>query len=256
MAGKRVGEVARATGLTVRTLHYYDEIGLLVPSERSDVGHRRYCATDLERLYRITRLREIGMTLADIGHALDDPSWHLSAALARHIAQLDQQLAAGHRVRQRLSALASSVSADPQDFLDLLEEMTMTTTPVRSRIPVLVYADIEAAHRYLVDVFGMEAGRLSRDDAGQVFHGEVNAGDGVIWLHRVAPEFGLDTPASTGVETAGLSIVVDDVDAHFRHASACGAEIMYGPDDMPYGVREYGVRDLERRSWSFMTPLD
>jgi DNA-binding transcriptional MerR regulator/uncharacterized glyoxalase superfamily protein PhnB len=256
MAGKRVGEVAKAAGLTVRTLHYYDEIGLLVPSERSDVGHRRYSAADLDRLYRITRLRGIGMTLEDIRHALDDPSWNLSSALARHIAQLDRDLAAGHRVRQRLSALASSVSAEPQDFLDLLEEMTMTSTPVRRRIPVLVYADIESAHRYLVDVFGMEAGRLSRDESGVVYHAEVNAGDGVIWLHRVAPEFGLDTPASAGVETAGLSIVVDDVDAHFRHAKAAGAEIMYGPDDMPYGVREYGVRDPEKRSWSFMTPLD
>jgi len=132
----------------------------------------------------------------------------------------------------------------------------MTSTPVRRRIPVLVYADIEAAHRYLVDVFGMEAGRLSRDDSGVVVHGEVNAGDGVIWLHRVSPAFGLDTPANTGVETAGLSIIVDDVDAHFRHASSCGAEITYELQDMPYGVREYGVRDLEKRLWSFMTPLD
>jgi len=53
-----------------------------------------------------------------------------------------------------------------------------------------------------------------------------------------------------------VSSRVDDVDAHLRHASSCGAGITYEPRDMPYDVREYGVRDLEKRFWSFMTPLD
>lgn len=109
---KRVGEVARATGLTVRTLHYYDEIGLLVPSERSDVGHRLYSAGDLERLYRITRLRKIGMTLEDIGHALDDDDWNLESALNGHVDQLDRQLAVGHRLRQGLAAIVRTLSTE------------------------------------------------------------------------------------------------------------------------------------------------
>lgn len=49
---RKVGQVAAATGLTVRTLHYYQEIGLLAPSGRSEAGHRLYSAADLERLYR------------------------------------------------------------------------------------------------------------------------------------------------------------------------------------------------------------
>jgi hypothetical protein len=52
-----VGHLARATGLTVRTLHHWDEIGLLRPAERSGAGHRRYSAEDVERLYRIVALR-------------------------------------------------------------------------------------------------------------------------------------------------------------------------------------------------------
>ncbi|HEX5115008.1 MAG TPA: MerR family transcriptional regulator [Pseudonocardiaceae bacterium] len=258
--GKRVGEVARATGLTVRTLHYYDEIGLLVPSGRSDHGHRLYSADDLARLYRISRLRTIGLTLQDIARALDGADTSLSSVVNRHIDQLDRQLAAGHRLRSRLAVLAGAMATRQapalREFLDVLEGMTMVDSTVQRRIPVLVYADIEAAHGYLTEVLGLEAGRLDRDGDGVVVHGEVTAGDGVIWLHRVAPEFGLDSPRNTGVETAGLSVVVDDVDAHYRRAKELGAEIRYEPQDMPYGVREYGLRDLEQRLWSVMTPLD
>ncbi|HJP76170.1 MAG TPA: MerR family transcriptional regulator [Pseudonocardiaceae bacterium] len=258
--GKRVGAVARATGLTVRTLHYYDEIGLLVPSARSDAGYRLYLAADLERLYRIMRLRRIGMTLDDVRRALDDPDWHLASALGSHLDQLDRQLAATQRLRTSLAAVAGTVlaSAEPstQDLLTVMEEMTMIDTTVQRRIPGLVYADIEAAYHYLTDVFGLEPGRLDRDESGTVHHGEVGAGDGVIWLHCVSPQFGLDSPLHTGVETAGLSIMVDDVDAHYQRVKGTGASIVYELTDMPYGVREYGVRDLENRLWSFMTPLD
>jgi DNA-binding transcriptional MerR regulator/uncharacterized glyoxalase superfamily protein PhnB len=258
MDGKRVGEVARATGLTVRTLHYYDQIGLLVPSARSDAGYRLYQAADLERLYRILRLRRIGMTLDDVRRTLDDADWHIEAALGRHLEQLDRQLAATQRLRTSLAAVTGLAGAAPstQDLLTVLEDMSMIDTIAQRRIPGLVYADIEAAYRYLTEVFGLEPGRLDRDEHGTVRHGEVGAGDGVIWLHRVAPEFGMDSPMHTGVETAGLSIVVDDVDAHYLKVKSSGANIVYELADMDYGVREYGVRDLENRLWSFMTPLD
>lgn len=254
--GKRVGEVAKATGLTVRTLHYYDEIGLLVPSARSDAGYRLYHALDLERLYRIMRLRKIGMTLDDVRRTLDDADWPLDTALARHLDQLDRQLAASRRLRASLGAVLGSATPSTTDLMTVLEDMTMIDTVVQRRIPGLVYADIEAAYHYLTDIFGLEPGRLDRDEDGTVHHGEVGAGDGVIWLHRVSPEFGLDSPLHTGVETAGLSIMVDDVDAHYLRVKATGAHIVYDIADMPYGVREYGVRDLEKRLWSFMTPLD
>ncbi|MGH3646061.1 MAG: VOC family protein [Micromonosporaceae bacterium] len=53
-----------------------------------------------------------------------------------------------------------------------------------------------------------------------------------------------------------MSVMVHDVDAHYTHAVKEGATVVYEPTDMPYGVREYGARDLENRLWSFMTPLD
>jgi DNA-binding transcriptional MerR regulator len=68
----RVGELAEQTGLTVRALHHYDEIGLLVPSLHSDAGHRRYTSADVRRLHRILALRGFGFTLAEIGEILDE----------------------------------------------------------------------------------------------------------------------------------------------------------------------------------------
>ena len=66
----KIGELARLAGVTVRTLHHYDELGLLVPSERTQVGHRLYSAADVERLYRLLALREVGLPLEEIGPLL------------------------------------------------------------------------------------------------------------------------------------------------------------------------------------------
>lgn len=68
-----VGQVAGFAGITVRTLHHYDEIGLLVPSERTHAGHRRYGDADLDRLQQILFYRELGFPLDEVATLLDDP---------------------------------------------------------------------------------------------------------------------------------------------------------------------------------------
>jgi DNA-binding transcriptional MerR regulator len=68
-----VGQVAGFAGVTVRTLHHYDGIGLLVPSERSHAGHRRYSDADLDRLQQILFYRELGFPLDEVAALLDDP---------------------------------------------------------------------------------------------------------------------------------------------------------------------------------------
>lgn len=68
-----VGQVARWTGVTVRTLHHYDEIGLLAPGDRSAAGYRRYSDDDLERLQQILGYRQLGFPLEEISTILSDP---------------------------------------------------------------------------------------------------------------------------------------------------------------------------------------
>jgi DNA-binding transcriptional MerR regulator len=263
--GHRVGELARATGLTVRTLHYYEQIGLLVPSARTDAGHRRYDETDLARLYRICLLRRLGLPLAEIARALDDPAWSLRAAMATHVRELDRRLEAVSRLRSRLAGLLASTGTPDgrlpangrltDDLLTTMEEMIMLDATVQSRITLLVYADIAAAHDWLVRVFGLGPGRVDRDDRGRAVHGELHAGDGVIWLHQEQQDWGLGSPRTVGATTASVAVMVDDVDAHYRHAVAEGASIRQEPVDQSYGYREYSAHDLEGHLWSFMKPL-
>ncbi len=66
-----VGAVARLTGVTVRALHHYDEIGLLKPRARTAAGYRQYSLADLERLHRILTYRELGFALPEIAELLE-----------------------------------------------------------------------------------------------------------------------------------------------------------------------------------------
>lgn len=72
MDDRTVGQVAKATGLTVRTLHHYDDIGLVTPSGRSASGYRLYSDADVERLHTVCTYRELGLSLESIGELLAD----------------------------------------------------------------------------------------------------------------------------------------------------------------------------------------
>ena len=85
---RRVSEVARLAGVTVRTLHHYDAIGLLVPSRRSAKGYRLYTDDDLLRLQQIVIGRALGMSLERIRRTLDDPDFELAEALREQRALL------------------------------------------------------------------------------------------------------------------------------------------------------------------------
>ncbi len=256
----KIGEVARRTGLTARTLRYYEELGLVVPGERLVSGHRVYTQQDLTRLYRICVLRQLGTPLAEIGAALDRPGADLVDAVDRHLADLDARLVATGRLRERVSAVRETLHADgtaaDEEVLELLEGMDGAETGISQRITLLVYDDLEAAHDHLVTVFGLGPGRLTRDAEGRVVHGEVHVGDGVLWLHPTSPEHGLDSPRSLGAATACLAVMVEDVDAHYARAVAAGAEVRAAPRDMDYGYREWDARDPEGGVWSFMSLLE
>jgi len=255
----RIGEVSARTGLTARTLRYYEELGLLKPSARLVGGHRVYANDDLRRLYRISLLRQLGLPLSDIGQELDGSAPDLSDTIARHIAQVDQRLAALGRHRERMITIQESLSnGSPTDeeLLNMLHDMAEIDHGLTQRLTLLVYNDIEAVHDHLVTVFGFGPGTMVRDESGRIVHGELHVGDGVIWMHPASVEYDLASPATLGASTHCMAVMVDDVDRHYERAVAAGATVAYPPQDMEYGVREYGARDLEGGLWSFMTPLN
>jgi len=115
-----VGEVARAAGVTVRTLHHYDRIGLLPPRGRTPAGYRRYDQDDLARLQRILAYRELGLSLEDVTRLLDDPACDPVAQL-RH--QHGLVLAQMERLAQIAAVLERTMEAHAMGLRLTAEEM-------------------------------------------------------------------------------------------------------------------------------------
>ena len=80
----KISEVAKMSGVTVRTLHYYDEIGLLKPSETTEAGYRMYSSEDLERLQQILFFRELDFPLNEIKEIMLNPNYDKNEALNKH----------------------------------------------------------------------------------------------------------------------------------------------------------------------------
>jgi DNA-binding transcriptional MerR regulator len=106
--GYSVGQVAGFAGVTVRTLHHYDAIGLLGPSGRSRAGHRRYEDSDLDRLQQILFYRELGFPLEEVAVLLDDPGTDPVAHLRRQHGLLTGRIA---RLRQMAAAVERAMEA-------------------------------------------------------------------------------------------------------------------------------------------------
>jgi MerR family transcriptional regulator, thiopeptide resistance regulator len=125
----KVGELARRTGLTVRTLHHYDEIGLLRPSLHTESGHRLYTAADVARLQQVRSLRQLGFSLEEVRACLDRPGFSPLEVTRLHVARVREQIELQRQLCGRLEAMAAlfqaagEVSAD--EFLRTIEVMTM-----------------------------------------------------------------------------------------------------------------------------------
>lgn len=111
-----VSQVARLAGISVRTLHHYDEIGLLRPSGRSEAGYRLYEQSDLQRLQQVLFFKELGFPLEEITRILGDPAFDLRAALLMQRQLLTERAT-------RVQALIGAVDA----ALDSLEKGTVMT---------------------------------------------------------------------------------------------------------------------------------
>ncbi len=93
----RVSEIANIAGVSVRTLHYYEEVGLLEP-ERTESGHRRYGKTAIERLLQIRSLQQLGFSLAQIDSLFAERAAAPEQIVADHLAQIEVRRAALTRV--------------------------------------------------------------------------------------------------------------------------------------------------------------
>jgi len=114
-----VGEVGKIAKVSVRALHHWDEIGLVVPSRRSPKGYRLYTDEDLDRLQQVLFFRELGLSLEDIAAALDDPRFDRREALERHRAMLEARVTRDRAlldlVDRTLRAMNGEETMSPED---------------------------------------------------------------------------------------------------------------------------------------------
>ncbi|HEY2295215.1 MAG TPA: MerR family transcriptional regulator [Thermoanaerobaculia bacterium] len=125
----KVGELAKRTGVSVRALHHYDEIGLLSPSHRSEAGYRLYTEVDVARLQQIRSLRALGFSLEESRDFLKRPEVTPDRVLRLHIAHLKEQIAAQQGLADRLEQVARRWRSDQkvptEEFLQIIEVTNM-----------------------------------------------------------------------------------------------------------------------------------
>jgi DNA-binding transcriptional MerR regulator len=208
----RIGELAEAAGLTVRTLHHYDQIGLLCPSQRSVGGHRLYGGADARRLYQIVALRGLGLQLGQIRECLSaelDPR----PLVAEQLRGLSAQLEAGERLRSRLVSLLRALDRHQQpagsDLLDLIQQTAEVGHLVTGYLTAEQLARLTRRHEEL----GQQAVQLVRDGLPELYR-------------RALTEFQAGTDASD----PAVRLIVEHIDR-------ASATLSGGDEQTTAGVR-------------------
>lgn len=125
----KVGELAKLTGVSIRTLHYYDEIGLLSP-RHSPSGYRLYGEKDVVRLQQVRSLRHLGLSLQEISNCLSGSGYSLHHVIDLHISNLRQQIAMQNKLLGRLESISTHLALTGEASI----EDIIVTTEAMSRI--------------------------------------------------------------------------------------------------------------------------
>jgi DNA-binding transcriptional MerR regulator len=129
----RIGEVATATGLTVRALHHYDQIGLVVPSGRTAGGHRLYTSADLAVLYQVTAMRQLGLSLDQVATLLAGRT-DVDQVIDEQLAHVDRQIRVARRLRRQLvAARRAGGDAGFAEIIRLTGDLTGYLSPAQIR---------------------------------------------------------------------------------------------------------------------------
>ncbi|MCG0064374.1 MerR family transcriptional regulator [Streptomyces tricolor] len=131
-----IGEVARRSGVSTRMLRHYDALGLVRPTGRTVGGYREYSAEDVRRIFHVESLRSLGLSLKQIGRALEDPAFTPSALISDLVRWTEDRLARERELLERLRAIDASAPTDWQGVLRivaLMRELDSTSAARRQQ---------------------------------------------------------------------------------------------------------------------------
>ncbi|WLQ32590.1 HEAT repeat domain-containing protein [Streptomyces castrisilvae] len=234
-----IGEVARRSGVSARMLRHYESLGLVRPTGRNDVGYREYSGADVRRIFHIESLRSLGLTLREVGRALDDPGFSPSELVDDLVRRTRERIASETELLTRLSRIDA---AGPEGWegvlrtVALLQALGSSSPGTRQRAALSSVGEAPVPVRALVDAV------LSERDpvvAGALRWALAQAGGGLVLLAA-----GLAAPGAEVRARAAQAIAEvpgDTATALLREALADPDPVVRGHAAPALGVR--GVDD-------------
>ncbi|MEU8848377.1 MerR family transcriptional regulator [Streptomyces sp. NPDC048564] len=230
-----IGEVARRSGVSARMLRHYESLGLLRPSGRTGSGYREYSGEDIRRIFHIESLRSLGLSLREIGRALDDPRFTPSALVDDLIRQTHERIAAENELLGRLRRIDA---AEPTDWEDVLQVVAFLQALGSKSAAARQRAALSSAGEVPVPVEALVEAVLRESDpnvAGALRWALARSGDGTALLAE-----GLDSPVAAVRERAVQSLAEmpgDEATARLRDALANPDVVVRGHAALALGTR-------------------
>ncbi|GGV16030.1 MerR family transcriptional regulator [Streptomyces filipinensis] len=239
-----IGEVARHSGVSARMLRHYDALGLVRPTGRTVGGYREYSADDVRRIFHVESLRSLGLSLKQIGRALQDPAFTPSALVSDLIRWTEDRLERERELLERLRAIDASAPTGWQDVLRIVELMQGLDSTSAARRQQAVLARPEG---WSVPAELLAGAVLTESDP--------NVAGALRWA--------LARSGGDGVETLAAGVRSEDVDVRRRavqaiagipetpDATAVLVEALRDPDTT---VRRHAAPALGRRGVTEAVP--
>ncbi|MFF3934666.1 MerR family transcriptional regulator [Streptomyces phaeofaciens] len=198
-----IGEVARRSGVSARMLRHYESLGLVRPSGRTGSGYREYSGQDIQRIFHVESLKSLGLSLREIGRALDDPRFTPASLVGDLVRRTRERIAAENELLTRLRRIDASEPAVWEDVLQvvaLLRALESTSAGARQR------AALSSAHEGAAPVEALVEAVLNETDpnvAGALRWALARLGeDGTALLAQ-----GLGSPEAAVRERAAQTLV-------------------------------------------------
>ncbi|MEO3813037.1 MerR family transcriptional regulator [Sphaerisporangium sp. B11E5] len=252
-----IGDVARRSGVSARMLRHYESLGLVRPTGRTVGGYREYSSEDIRRIFHIESLRSLGLSLREVGRALDDPGFTPSELVDDLIRQTRERIAGETELLTRLRRIGAAEPADWEDVLRivaLLQALGSESAGKRQR------AALSSAEEAPLPVEALVEAALSETDpnvAGALRWALARSGeDGLALLAE-----GLGSPAAevrkravqsiaeipSGAATALLRDALTDRDIVVRRCAALALGARGAADAVPtlIGMIVEGTNDAD-----------
>ncbi|MET9658743.1 MerR family transcriptional regulator [Streptomyces sp. NPDC006510] len=177
-----IGDVARRSGVSARMLRHYDALGLVRPTGRTEAGYRQYSSEDIRRIFHIESLRSLGLSLREVGRALDDPGFRPSGLVDDLIRRTRERMESERELLTRLRRIDAAEPAGWADVLQivaLLHALGSESAGKRQRAAMSSVVDVPVPVEALVEA------ALSETDpnvAGALRWALAQSGDGALVL--------------------------------------------------------------------------